>query len=149
VLGGVIQITKYLRLVQFIISVNIINERLEDLDRQIASHHENSGTHSSLFSSFTSTHMFLKFENYRENFSKIWNLHMIVNEYFGMSNLFNIINISLSVAFNIYGTIISQSRNLSLLILVDPFQNISHVCILLIMMIATCRNSDKIVRVIA
>lgn len=73
---------------------------------------------------------------------------MIVNEYFGISNLLNTVNIFLSVALNIYNTIVSHSTNLSTLVLADPFQNISHVCILLIVMIATCRKSDKAVRVI-
>lgn len=151
IVGGIIQLFKYLRLIQFIIAVNIINERLELLDDMIvATKHqlERSGTRSSAFSTFTSTQVYLTFERYRKTYTRIWHLHMIVNDYFGISNLLNTVNIFLSVALNIYNTIVSHSTNLSTLVLADPFQNISHVCILFIVMIAACRKSDKIVRVI-
>lgn len=151
IIGGIIQVTKYLRLIQFMIAVNIINERLEQLNKQITATRqrlEKSRTHSSIFSSFSSTQVFLTFERHREIYAKIWTLYTIVNDYFGVSNLFNIVNIFLTVAYNIYNTIVSHSTNLSTLVLADPFQNVSHVCILLIVMVATCRKSDKIVRVI-
>lgn len=147
-----IQTIKFLRLLQFIVSVEIINERLEQLDYQIIStcrQLEQYGTRSSIFSSFTSTRVYLTFESHREMYAKIWNLYTIVNEYFGLSILFNMINIFIAGAFNIYSTIVSHSSHISTMIFVDPFENVSHACILIVVMIDTCRKSDKIVRVIA
>lgn len=133
-------------------AVDIINERLEELDGKITStcrHLELFGTHSSIFSAYTSTQVYLNFERHREVYGKLWNLSKIVNEYFGLSNLFTMISIFISGAFNIYNTIVSNSSNVSTMILLDPFQNVSHACILIVLMISTCRKSDKIVRVIA
>jgi hypothetical protein len=105
------------------------------------------GTHSSIFSSFTSTQVYSTFESHREMYAKIWNLYTIVNEYFGLSNLFNVINIFITGGFNIYTVIVSHSSHISMMMFIDPFQNVSHACILIVVMIDTCRKSDKIVRV--
>lgn len=83
---------KHIRFIQFIFCVNIINERLKHLDNLIVNLRNKlakSGDTPSMNVSSSSTEVFLTVENYRELYGRIWRLHKMVNDYFGMTILLN------------------------------------------------------------
>ena len=139
---------KYLRLIQFIVCVSIINERLEHLDNLIVSIKNKlakTDGRPNIYLTSTNTQMYLTIENYRELYGKIWRLHVMVNEYFGLTILLNTISAFITGGYNIYITIIANARNMSLVALADPFQSMGHIFIVYIVIVHTCCTSDKLV----
>ena len=139
---------KYLRLIQFIVCVSIINERLKHLDNLIVSMRDKLAIHDdvpNMYLASTKTQIYLQIENYRELYGKIWRLHVMVNEYFGLTILLNTVSAFITGGYNIYMTIIANARSLSLAALADPFQSMGHIFIVYFVIIHTCCTSDKLV----
>lgn len=128
--------------------VSIINERLEFIDETIVKTKkrlEQNATSISIYSTHSSTQTYLMFEDIREKFIKIWKLHIIVNEYFGLSILLITISSFITGGYTIYVTIIENPNNISLDNFVNPFRSISYILVAYIIMTKTCVKSNQIV----
>lgn len=139
---------KYLRLIHFIVCVSIINERLKHLDYLIVSMRSKlveNDDGSKMCLGSTNIQTYLTIEKYRELYGKIWQLHVMLNDYFGLTILLNTISAFMTGGYNIYSTIIANARNMSLAALADPFQSMGHIFIVYIVIVHTCCTSDKLV----
>lgn len=126
---------RYFRVIQFIFCVCIINDRLEYLEKstlKLKSHMNPK-----------STQYYLAVKNVRAQYTKIWEHHLFVNEYFGTTLLLNTVSVFLTGGYIIYSAISTDSH--SVRALTEPFQNLFHIFILYVVCICSCETSDELV----
>jgi 7tm Chemosensory receptor len=150
---GIVQFANYLRPIQFIAHVCIINERLSVLDEKIIKmKHQSEGATENIERKLsfdylsTSTQLYDAIEAYREAFGRIWSLHVSVNRCFGFSILMITLNALLSTAFTLYYSILSHANNITIDFVAQPSTHTLHIAVLFIVMIYTCEESDAAVR---
>jgi 7tm Chemosensory receptor len=145
---GIVQFTNYLRPMQFITLVSILNERLKLLDDKIVKIKNQSDSDDEKFNfnySSTSTMVFDKIEVYRETFAKVWKLHVLLNHCFGMSILVITLNAFLSVAFTLYYAILDHSTNVPMEILTQPMVHTCHIAAFFVVLVTSCDKCNDIV----
>lgn len=147
---GIVQFTNYLRPMQLILLVSIVNEKLKLLDDKIVQikNQSNSDDEKLNFNySSTSTMLYDKIEVYRETFTKVWYLHVLINHCFGMSILVITLNALLSAAFTLYYAILDHSKAIEFTseIITQPMVHTCHIAFLFIVLVTTCDKSNEIV----
>lgn len=145
---GIVQFTNYLRPMQFITLVSILNERLKLLDDKIVKIKIQSESHDGDFSFnhlSSSTLLFDKIEVFRETFTRIWKLHVSLNFCFGLSILVITGNAFLAAAFTLYFTILDNSKVITNEFIIQPMVHTFHIAVLFIIMVYTCNESHDIV----
>lgn len=145
---GIVQFTNYLRPMQFITLVSVLNERLKLLDDKIVKINIQSESHDGRFTFdhlTTSTRVFDKIEVYRETFTKIWKMHELLNCCFGMSILVIMMNACLSAAFTLYFTILDSSKMVTSEFITQPAIHTFHIAFLFVVLVHTCDTSNDIV----
>jgi hypothetical protein len=145
---GMVQFTNYLRPMQFILLVSIINEKLELLDDKIVTiKNQSDGDDEKLNFNYssTSTMMYDKIEVYRGTFARVWNLHVLVNHCFGMSILVITLNAFLSAAFTLYYAILDHSKTVASDFITQPVIHTCHIAFLFVVLVTTCDRSNGIV----
>ena len=144
-LVNVVQFMNYLRPVQFIAHVSILNERLQLLDNKflkLKAHSDQDNLRLKFDYISASTRLYDTIEVYRETFSRIWKLHKSLNHCFGLSILVIIFNALTSITFTLYFNISSSSENVTVQFIATPTLHTFHIFFLLIVMIFTCESSN-------
>lgn len=147
-LMGIVQFLNYMRPLQFIAHVSMLNERLRMLDDKILkikSHPEKHDGKLNFDCFSTSTILFETIEVYRETFGRIWKLHESLSYCFGLSILVITLNALMSAAFSLYFSILSHSNNITIDFIAEPSLHTFHISILFVIMIYTCETSGAIV----
>jgi len=150
-LFALIQLTNYLRPIQYIAYVFMINERLSILNQnmeKLKESVEKSRNDPEILSfikinSMTSTNIFEAAENIRETFNHIWKLHQLINDCFGSSILIITVNAFFSAAFSIYFSATVNSGNISVALFQDPAIHSLHIAIIFIFLTNTCERSNQ------
>lgn len=145
---GIVQFMNYLRLFQFVAHVSALNENLQCLCYEVRETKTDSDSNDVQFHTdylSTSTALYDKIEDYRKLFGRIWKLHVLINQCFGFSILVITLNILLSIAFSLYLSVLSHSKNITVEFIVEPSLSSFHIIILFIFMINTCEKSDALV----
>ena len=145
---GIVQFTNYLRPMQFITLVNILNERLKLLDDKIVKIKNQSDCDDERINfnyTSTSTLIFDKIEVCRELYAKIWNLHVLLNHCFGMSLLVITLNAFLSAAFTLYYAILDHSKTVASDFLTQPLVHTCHIAVLFVVLVISCDKSNETV----
>lgn len=145
---GVVQFMNYLRTFQFIAHVSELNKHLQHLDGKVLKLKAKSEQHDekiNLDYLSTSTVLYESIEIYREAFSKIWRLHESLNRCFGLSILVITLNALMSSAFNLYLSILTHSKNITVGFISGPALHSFHITILFFFLVHTCQNSDALV----
>lgn len=152
-LMGIVQFINYLRPIQFISHVCILNERLSMLDEKIIKIEKSSSEATTMIERklnfdclSTSTQLYDTIEAYREAFGRVWSLHVSLNRCFGFSILVITLNGLLSTAFTLYYSILSHAKNITIDFIAAPSTHTLHLAVLFIVMIYICEESDATVR---
>lgn len=149
-LMGIVQFLNYMRPLQFIVHVSMLNERLRMLDdkiQKIKSHPEKHDGKLSFDCFSTSTLLYETIEVYRETFGRIWKLHETLSYCFGLSILVITLNALISTAISLYYSILSNSKVITIDFIANPSLHTFHISILFVIMIYTCETSAAIVSI--
>lgn len=147
-LANVVQFMNYLRPVQFIAHVSILNERLQLLDDKflkLKAHSDQDNLRLKFDYLSTSTRLYNTIEVYRKTFSVIWKLHKSLNHCFGLSIMVITLNALMSISFTLYFSISSISKNITVQFIVTTSLHTFHISFLFIVMIITCETSNELV----
>lgn len=145
---GFVQFSNYLRPVQFIVHVSIVNERLKILDEMVVRIKTQSEKHDARLTFdclLSSNALFDEIEKYREIFGKIWKLHVSLSQCFGFSILVITFNAFVSAAFTLYFGVVPSNKIVNLDFFIIPSLHALHIAILFIVMVYTCEASDALV----
>lgn len=146
---GIVQFINYLRPIQFIMHVSILNERLKTLDEKIIklkiqSASRDRGLSFDFLSA--STHLFVTIEECRDVFGRIWRLHQSLNFCFGFSLLTITLNAFLCSTFTIYFNILANAQNVTIDFITQPTLHTFHIAALFVVMVYTCETSGSLVK---
>lgn len=148
-LMGIVQFTNYLRPVQFIVHVSVLNERLKLLDDKIIKIMTRSDRKRDAKMKFddlsTSSLIFDAIEVYREAYGRIWRLHESLSHCFGFSILVITLNAFLSAAITLYFSVVLLSQAITVDFITQPLIHIFHISILFVVMIYSCECSNALV----
>lgn len=144
-LVGIVQFTNYLRPLQFIVHVSLINERVELLADKIKEIEKKSEGQISFDSTSSSTVLYNQIEVFREIFGRIWHQHKSLSDCFGFSMLVVTLNTFLGIAFTLYISILTKSKDISIEFVTHLPLHTFHIAIMFVGMIYTCERSDAVV----
>lgn len=146
---GIVQFNNYLRAIQFVIHVSLLNDRLKVLDDKVIKIKVQSEGRDGRKFNFdclsTSTELYESIELHRETFTRIWKLQTSLNECFGLSVLVITMNALFAATFTLYFNIITNSRNITPTFVTQPAIHVFHLAILFIVMVNSCEDSGVLV----
>lgn len=142
------QFVNYLRPVQFVTHVCILNDRLKLLDEMIMKLRFLSEKPDAPFGPVKSmkTRIYEMTEDYRSVFGKIWMQHRTLNDCFGFSLVSITLNTFLNITSAFYFSIRENAEKFSLEFITQPIFHTFHIIILFAITIKTCEKSDELVR---
>lgn len=145
---GIVQFTNYLRLMQFVMHVSMLNEELELLSsiiNKLSSPSENISDRMRFDCLSSSTKLFEDIEVLRHAYGMIWRVHQLLCRCFGLSLLVIIFNAFLSATCILYFSILINSRNITITSITQPLLHTLHIAVLFLITVNSCEASDALV----
>lgn len=135
----------YLRPVQFIVHVCMLNEKLKSLDDKIKNLRYIPTLRDADVESSAAEQVFELIESCRQAYGKIWKQHELINDCFGFSILSITVIAFTNYAVTFYNSLLDDSKYVTMDFIVHPTVHTFHVTILLAVLIRTCETSDELV----
>lgn len=147
---GIVQYINYLRPIQLIAHVGILNERLNHLDDKILKIVKQTKKYDEKYLNFeaslSSTVLFETIEVYREVYGRIWSMHETLSHCFGASIFIILLNGCLSGGITMYFSVVwSNHAIFSLENFTTPMLHSFHIISIFMILIQTCEESQNIV----
>lgn len=136
----IVQIMNYHRPFLFILLISILNEQLQLLDQKIMKFASTTDDRSQ-----TQTFIYETIEDYRKKIDKIWQLHELLNDCFGFSNLVITLNAMVCASTSLFFSILYHSKFITIEFIAQPSLHTFHIAILFVTMVYTCDTSNSLV----
>lgn len=142
---GTVSCLNYLRPVQFIVHVCMLNEKLKCLDDKIKNPQYTPAQQDGNMESSSTEQVCRLIESYRQAYGKIWKQHELINDCFGFSILSITLIAFTNYAVTFYNSVLDNSKYVTMDFIVQPAVHTFHITILLAVLIKTCETSDELV----
>lgn len=151
ILVGIIQFNNYLRAMQIMAIVGVVNNLLTHLSEKMTRElricetelADDGKTTIKFDERATSMRHFELIEKWRELFMRIWRVQQQVNDCFGASFIVITMNAFLCQTFSFYFSIISTRRFVDFFS--QTFLHTFHITTVLVLLVVFCETTDKLV----